>query len=473
MISEQNKIKDPTHVLRLPKPLSDKQRIIMQALITPGLLELWVACGTKFGKSLGASSAICAKSGMTKNGLIRWIAPIYSQSRIGFSYMKKMLPPEPHTKINNNAQSLYLESMETLIECKSGKFPEDLEGEATAANVLDECAKMKRQVYDSTKTTTTVTRGPIMAISTPRGKNWFYTKCMEAKEKMLFDIAHKRKPTHIFITAPSTDNPLVSADAVAEARRSLPDRLFRQYYEAEFVDDGSVFTGYRDCIYTDTLEMPEKSQRWHDKDYDFDKGQVVIGADWAKTVDWTVFIAVDVPTRKVVAFQRFHKTPYTEAVSRLVRFAGQFKDVIVINHDKTGLGTVIDDHLAYSSLPYNGVTFTNAWKADCVAKLITAFEQKIIGIPHWHHLLDELESYEVQATDIGNMKYSAAAGKHDDIVSALMLAYSALSQYADAVYDVRFLDGPRIVDADGKEYKPTLNPVEQYYQDLAADDDDD
>ena len=38
-------------LVQLPKPHSHKQAIIMNALMTDGLIELWVACGTKFGKA--------------------------------------------------------------------------------------------------------------------------------------------------------------------------------------------------------------------------------------------------------------------------------------------------------------------------------------------------------------------------------------------------------------------------------------
>jgi hypothetical protein len=461
------------HIIKLAQPHSEKQRVIMQALITPGVREIWVPCGTKFGKTFAAASAVCARAPFSPGGLIRWIAPIYSQSKIGFNYIRRMMPGEPLVKINKAELSIHFNPTDTSIEIKSGRNPEDLEGEATSANVLDEVAKMTRQVYDSTKTTTTVTRGPILAISTPRGKNWFYTKCMEARERMQWDLRRGKPPTILYITAPSTDNPLVSAEAVEDARRGLPDRLFRQYYQAEFIDDGSVFAGYRDCIAGEAIETIDKSQRWFLPGYDTTKGQVVIGADWAKTKDWTVFVAIDVPTRRIVAFQRFHKTPYTEAVGRLIRFSKQFADVIVINHDKTGLGGVIDDLLANSDIPYNGITFTNSFKAEEVAKLITAFEQKLLTIPNWSHLLDELECYEVKATPTGNMTYAAAEGKHDDIVSALMLAYSALSQYADAVYDVRFVEGNKIVDAYGSEVKDTQSPIERYYQDIVGMSDDD
>lgn len=459
----------------LPKAHSRKQQLIMDALCMPYLVELWVACGTKYGKTLAASAAGTTKTVITQQDIGRWVAPIYSQSKIGFRYMKRMLPPPPHVKADNSDLSLTLTALDTKFEFRSGKFPEDLEGEGVGIGyILDECAKMQEQVYTSARTTTTVTRAPIIPISTPRGKNWFYTRCMQAKDEMEWALAKGQIPTRLFITAPTSDNPMVAREAIEDARRSLPDRLFRQYYLAEFIDDGDVFVGYRECICTQPLLVSGAVQKWKDPEYV--SGTVVVGADWAKTKDYTVFTAFDIVTRRMVGFERFHKTKYTEAIRKLVLFCRQFSDVLVVRHDKTGLGNVIDDQLAYTDLPYEGITFTNNIKAEMVAQLITSLEQKTVGLPHWNEMLDELESYEVQTTAIGNMTYGATEGKHDDIVSSMLLSHTALVQYSDTSWEVKFLEElgkKRTVIEDGKtERKDPIDPVEQFYRDLRADDDD-
>ena len=234
--------------ITMPEPNSAEQRLILNCFMDPQIREIWVACGTKFGKTFGASLGYSSRMMLRRGALGRWIAPIYSQAKIGFKYCRKMVPGEPETEIHKGDPSITFTESDTKMEFRSGKYPEDLEGEATDVNILDEAAKMQQQVYDSTKTTVTVTRGLIASLSTPRGKNWFYTKCMESKERMAWARKNDKKPTHIFLTAPSAANPLVTKDAIEEAQRSLPDRLFRQYFLAEFLDDGSVFVGFRDCV---------------------------------------------------------------------------------------------------------------------------------------------------------------------------------------------------------------------------------
>jgi hypothetical protein len=459
--------------LWVPKPHSKKQSLIISACLDPEVLEIWVPCGTKFGKTASASMGVSSRLMIRKGSLGRWIAPIYSQAKIGFKYCRRILPTGPEIDINKSEPSITMIPNDMKVEFKSGVNPEDLEGEATDFNILDEASKMSQQVYDSVKTTTTVTRGLIAGFSTPRGKNWFYTKCMLAKERMEHDIRRGRKPTHLFITAPSSENPYVTTEAVEEARRSLPDRLFRQYFLAEFLDDGAVFVGYQDCVEKGPpLLFDGRHQKWYHQDAEH--APVVVGADWAKTHDRTVFWAIDLRTRRTVGFQRFYKTPYTEAIRKLQLFCKKFHDVVAVLHDKTGLGQVIDDYLAQTELPYQGVTFTPQSKTSMVTQLITGIEQQDLWIPNWQEALGELDAYEVKTTLAGNMTYSAPTGKHDDIVCAMMLAYTALLQYGDVGMEIQYTDEspsptPKPKPIKGEEDSEPVSALERFYLDLQDD----
>jgi hypothetical protein len=439
--------------LKPPEAHSDKQKFIMQALSNGSINEVWVACGTKFGKSLSAAVAISSAAWRGYNHIYRWVAPIYTQSKIGLSYCQQIFPSS-EVEINNSQMQITIPNNNTMIQFYHAQNPVSLEGYGIHGYVFDEAAKMKEDAYASAKTTTTVTRGTMVFASTPWGKNWFYRRCMEAKEEMLRAHHEKRLPRKIFITARTEDNPHVPRETIEIARKELPGRLFRQFFLAEFEDDGGVFTGYRDCIYTDHIDVFGDFVQW------FNDGcknsSVVIGADWAKAVDYTVFFAVDVATRKVVGFMRFHKKPYTEAIKNLVRFSKNFKEVLCVYHDKTGVGMAIDDQMGYTGLPFMGINFSNSSKSQMVTNLMTAFEQKQIFIPMWHTLLSEIESFEVTAGAMGQMHYAAAQGGHDDTIASLMLANAALGYYGNISFEVSYAD-----EGSGK-----LTDLERYYQDL-------
>jgi len=451
-----------------PVPHSIKQQLIMGGFLIPGLTEIVVCCGTKFGKTLGATSGLVNAAISRPQTRWRWVAPIYEQSKIGFNYVQKMMPPEPHAICRRGNLEVELPSTDTMIKFHHAGDPVSLEGAAIHGYVFDEAAKMHEDIYASAKTTRTVTRGPMMFISTPYGKNWFYRLAMSAKQEMIRARQEKRLPTKLFIRATTADNPNVPRESIEEAQRELPARLFRQYYLAEFVDDGSVFTGYNQCIDGPHIDLFGEQQHWFHSEAR--ESNVVIGVDWAKMKDWTVFFAISIENgkRRIVGFERFHLKSYTEAIRQLVRFSSKFKSIEMIYHDKTGVGMAIDDQLAYTGLPYIGITFTNATKSEMVNKLMTAFEQQAIIIPRWNVLLSEIETFEVTVSAMGTMRYEASKGGHDDTVCALMLANEAAAQYGERDMNVKFLEDLPFLRKDNI----LTSTIEAYYQDIIEDDED-
>lgn len=421
------------HVIDLV-PHSKKQALIMNAFFIPGLLEMWVAAGSKFGKSLSLSGAFALKAPLTEQHLYRWIAPIYSQSKIGFKYIKRMMPPEPYVKVNESSLSLHLRNQDTTIQFFHGQDPESLEGEAINGNALDEASKMREEVYSSVKTTVGVTAGPIIGISTPRGKNnWFYRKCMEAKEEMLRAQREGRRPRKIFIHAPSWTNPAVSMDVINDAKRTMPLRLWRQYYEADFVADGSVFSGLDHCWKTDTIDETDQFLWIHPEAKQM---SVALGVDWARNVDYTVFSASCMKTRELVGVWRMRGVAYPQQIKKLKTFTERFASVETVWHDKTGVGVALDDLLAGTELPFHGIVFTNASKNELMVKLMLSFEEASYGMPQIAALVTEFNDIEVKTTATGLPTYAAPSGATDDIVMSVALSHAAMLQHSDRDYGI-------------------------------------
>lgn len=434
----------------------------MEAFHNPHLKEIVVCCGTKYGKTLSAAGAMVLKAPLHKQALYRWVGPIFQQAKIGMRYCHRLLPGAPYTLSKFSDMVIDFPSIESQIQFYHGQKPESLEGEASRGNVIDEAAKQKYEVYSSVLTTTTQTGAPIMMVSTPLGKGWFYDKYIEAKLEMERAAYENRPARMLAIHAPTADNPFVPRESIEFAKQRLPDRLFRQYYLAEFIDDGTIFLGTRECICTDIIAFPP-GERHYWRAENCHSADVVIGVDWAKKKDHTVFFAADLATNRIVGFERFQQMPYTEQVRRLVYFARSFRSITVVLHDKTGVGEAIDDMLSHTGLPYQGVTFTNASKSEMVTNLMTSFETGMIGIPNYYILVSELDAYEVQTNAIGLMSYSAPSGKHDDTVSALMLLNAALMQYGNRECTVRLVE-------DLPKIKIAPTPLEVFLQDMRGDD---
>lgn len=457
-------------VISLPPPHSDIQRRIMQSFLDPdGPEDVFVSCGTKFGKTLACSVALGAAMPRNPKTSWRWVAPYYSQSVIGFDNLNSILPKQ-YTKAKKSSMVVEIPSIETHCKFVHAQNAEQLEGHQIHGYVLDEAAKTDEQVYYSARTTVTRTRsvgmGKFLVPSTPVGRNWFYKMCMEALNEMELAKLNGRKPKQLFFTAPTSANPYILPSVIQSAKDRLPDRLFRQYYQAEWLDESATFTNVINCVFGAPFDLPGgRHAKWFHKNAH--KASVVIGADWArgreKGDDSTVYTAIDYEAKppQVVGILKIKGFTYTEQIRELVQFTKAFQETFKVMHDKTGVGVALDDQLALTGLVYEGKHFNNASKSEMVCNLITAFEQQRISMPNCIDLKSELDSYEMDVTESGQMKFAAAQGSHDDMVSSLMLSWHLARRYADM--DVEF---KTIADLN----KTSLHT---YYDKIIEDDDDD
>ena len=455
----------------LPPPHSDIQKQIMEAFLDPdGPEEIYISCGTKFGKTLACSVAVGAAMPRYPNTSWRWVAPYYSQAVIGYDNIKAILP-NAFLKARRSSMSIEMPDIQSSCKFIHAQNAEQLEGHQIHGYVLDEAAKVKEEVYYSCRTTVTRTRsvkmGKFLIPSTPVGRNWFYTQCMVAKNEMELAKINKRKPKMLFFTAPTSANPFIAPSVIADARLKLPDRLFRQYYLAEWLDESSVFSNVTDCLFGGAFEMKSgKYAAWFDRGAD--KANVVIGADWARgkttSSDSTVFTAIDYESTppRVVGILKIKGLNYTDQIGQLCKFSKKFAECFRVLHDKTGVGIAIDDQLELTGLVYEGRSFSRQSKSEMVCSLITAFEQRRLEIPNCSDLKNELDSFEMDVTAQGHMKFNAAQGSHDDMVISLMLAWVLARRYADMDVEFRSLD----------ELAANKTPIETYYDKLAEDDDD-
>jgi len=454
----------------LPSAHSAKQRQIMNFFVDPdGPEELYVASGTKFGKTLACSAAIAAAVPTFPNTQWRWIAPFYSQSQIGFDNIRKILPND-YIKARKSQMRIEMKHIGSYIDFTHAQNALQIEGHQIHGYVFDEGSKIDESIFYSARTTVTKTRsigmGRFIVPSTPLGRNHFYKLCMEAKNEMELAAINKRKPKKVFITAATHDNPFISKEVIATAKLALPERLFRQYYLSEFLQESSTFGDVRDCLYGGEFELKKGPiALWLSEDA---KNKfVTIGADWARgrknTDDDTVFTAIDYESKpvKVVGLLRLKGLNYTEQIAQLVKFTRQFAEATIIEHDKTGVGIAIDDQLALTNLVYKGRSFNNHSKPEMVCVLITAFEQAKIHIPRCKDLMGQLDDFEMILNENGTMKFQAAQGCHDDFVTSLMLAYNAARRYSDSDFDIM-----NIRDDDNEK-----SFMESYYDNLLDDED--
>jgi hypothetical protein len=289
----------------------------------------------------------------------------------------------------------------------SADNPESILGLGFKGIVVDEAARIPADVWNYTiRPTLAQTMGWGTLISTPNGRGWFYDLHTRGKDPDETDYAS--------FHFPSNSNPYFPEAEWEEARRTLPEDVFRQEYLAEFLEDSAgVFHNVDDCL---LLAPPVRQD------------EVVIGCDLAKHTDHTVLIAMDRKTGHCLDMERFNQLDWPIQKERIISFYRKYNGLLVL--DATGIGDPVYDDLRHVIPRIQPVKLTNISKSQLIQRLIVAIEQRQIAWPTgWAVLTDELKRYEYKITANGNITYNAPGGYHDDCVIALALANSERYQF--------------------------------------------
>ena len=380
----------------------DQERIALH----PARLKV-LANGRRWGKT--TMSATLAVGVAYAGGAVAWVAPIYKSTRPLWRMVERS------TVLMGSAADI----SQTERVCKfpgrgwlglyTAEHDVGLRGEAFDLVIVDEAAQIKEETYTDVLVPTLADRdGRILLISTPKGLNWFYHEWVKAQ-----DMQDNRAAA---FTAPTSANPIPSIRRAAElARQMLPERTYRQEWLAEFVaDEGAVFRNVR----TVCVGKPERPIAGH---------QYVIGCDWGKVEDFSVFSVIDVTSKRQVYQDRSNHLEYITQVGRLKALCQLYKPALVIA-EANSIGTAIVEQLARADIRVYAWTATNATKQAIVEGLSLAMEQSQVVLLDDPALIGELSAFEATRTPSGLLRYAAPEGMHDDCVIALGLAWAVASK---------------------------------------------
>jgi hypothetical protein len=281
----------------------------------------------------------------------------------------------------------------------AGPTGRGLRGNKAHRIVLDEAAFIDDNIVDGVITPMLADyNGSLVKISTPCGRNHFWRD---------FQIGLARNDdSYQSFRFPTSDNPYIDPDFVEQQRLTKPDRIFRQEYLAEFIDEaGGVFSGVREAIRPVGEPLPPFS----------------IGIDLAKHEDFTVVSVLDA-RRQQVEIQRFNRMPWNAQVSRISAIVSRYANS-VIHVDSTGVGDPVFEHLRrIPNQRWHGYNLTNQSKDDLINSLVVQIESGKLGLLDDAVQTAELEAYQYEVTAARNVRMNAPSGMHDDTVIALALA---------------------------------------------------
>ena len=365
-------------IIEVPEP-----HINQEPILESDARFVVLMCGRRFGKSELSQIKLITKA--IQGEQIAYITPTYKLAKQFYEKLSASLPyPSKDLKI-------YFPNG-GMVEFFTGERLDNLRGRKFHGVIVDEASfisDLEDGWLNSIRPTLTDYKGWALFLSTPRGKNFFYSLFMKGGE-----------PNWQSFKFTTFDNPYIDKDEVEEARRQLPAPVFEQEYMANPMENAANPFGsqnIRDCIRPMTSEP------------------VCFGIDLAKSYDWSVIIGLDAGGN-VAYFDRFQKDWHStkHVIKSLPR-----KPILL---DSTGVGDPIFEELQREGLMVEGLKFTQNSKQQLMVGLQNAIHQKTIGYPSGV-IVDELEIFEYQFTASG-VKYSAPSGFHDDCVMALALAWN-------------------------------------------------
>lgn len=383
------------------------------------------ACGRRWGKTEAAAVDAAAMALLRPGSVQMIVSPTYDQSRLIFDTVERLVMSSPVTravsKVTRTPYPKLCVGDSTIMARTADDDGRNLRGHSADRVIVDEAAYVRDAVITEVISPMLADRnGQLVMVSTPFGKNAFYRAFLkgaesgERKVESLEGVCSR----YASFQFPSWTNPHISAEYIEVQRAEISARQFAVEYEAQFLDDVS-------CVFSweDILAASMRSRMPCEAEY------IVAGIDWARYSDYTAVIVLAVREQEleVIAVDRFNAMAWQQQIERVVDFL-RLHRVSAALADSTSIGDPLLDQLRNrlwetdANIAVDGYGFTNSSKRQLIEHLSLKFSHSSISIPNDERLLKELQYFEYELTNSGNVKMNARSGYHDDLVIALALA---------------------------------------------------
>ena len=365
-----------------------------------------VACGRRFGKSEMAAHEMVEAALAAPGGKIWWVAPTYDAANdYGWDTVYPAIPKALIERKNRSKPRSIKLINDAELSFRSADREDSLRGAGLDFLIVDEAGSIPDHRWtEELRPTLMDERAPMLAIGTPKGKNWFYRLFQRGQDPQY--------PTYASWQASTYSNPHIHNDEIEEARLEMSDREYSQEILAQFIDDsGSVFSNVRECVADWTFDDPPK---W--------EPPFNIGVDLARVQNFSVVVVMD-RLGRVCHFERLRGASWTPIMHAIVSAGVRFRPHKCFV-DATRDNKLIQD-LEQEGMFIERITFTGGptgTKREMIENLAVRLEQQDIEYPDIPELINELEIYDYETLPSGNVRYGAPEGAHDDVVDAMALA---------------------------------------------------
>ena len=353
------------------------------------------AIGRQFGKSLLGENQAVKWALEQKDWTILWISPTYKQCKKVFQEMVSSLGKCPaYSKPPHHSDLVLSFATGCKIKFYSAEAYNSIRGESAHALILDEFRDFHPNAWgEAIKPTLTVTGKKVLVISTPKEKGQFY---------QLHQYGVNGQERYISFNGSSYENPHANRDEINDAKRNLPDHIFRQEYLAEFIDDGSeVFSNINEAV-----KVGDKTRL------------CFAGVDLGRADDYTVLTIVNENNEEIYC-GRWRHMDWSKIIDNVVNKLNEFKPYTLVeaNGAQDAIYEQIRNKVSFNKSQIQPFITTSKSKQAIIEDLIVEFEQEGIGIIGEEFQIGELEAFTYEYNiKTRQIKYTAPIGLHDDYV---------------------------------------------------------
>ena len=360
------------------------------------------------GKSFIAQQVVLNWALNRKGARIFWIAPTYAQARKPFEEIFDGVFKANVIKSANKSELQIKFHNGSTIYFKSVERPDNLRGFTAEYMICDEAAYYTEEVWASVLKPITLVHGKkVLFISTPRGNNWF---------KTMYDLGMSQDhPDYESCRMTYQQNPFIDRGEIEEAKRTLPEHIFKAEYEGSFVDSGStVFTNLEPNTFN---QYPKQGNRFY------------AGIDLGRQGDYTVCTVVN-DLGQVVEIYRDNQKEWSTMISNIVQLLKKWNAKALV--EANGIGDVVFDQIKREWKDTEPFMTTSTSKQQIIESLIVAFNKSEIKVPSkelFPPLLFELSIFEYTYSPKSRaVQYGHPVGFNDDTVMSLAIAWKAREQ---------------------------------------------
>lgn len=335
------------------------------------------------------------------------VSPTDSQVKKIYQQMVEMLEPV-HKFIKNKKMSAGDSEIrftnKSVILFRSAASEDTLRGYSNTHILLDECAFIKEETWQTILAPTLSVRGKkVLFCSTPKGKNFF---------SQLYSKGITGEPGYKSFKITYHQNPYANLEFINSQMQTLPNDIFAQEYLGEFTDQTGVFKDVDSQSKLIKLQNPIAGQTY------------LVGVDIAFKKDYTVAVCFN-KSGQMVDYIRFNQTTTSEMQDKLINFFKKWKpSKIVIEENNQGLPVI--DGLKQKGIT-NIINFQTNQKTknELINQFFSAFNNKEISLLNEEIIKEEFKAFSYHLTPSGNIQFKASYG-HDDIVMASAFAFKGI-----------------------------------------------